>query len=171
MMTPARFDELRANAMSDVDLVSHNDVIELVEEIPDLASKVYVPGSYKCPKCNFRLVTNILYAKSGTIGVKHHHGDPCPNDGEKMIPVTWEEDAREMSAKMLQAVQMDRIDELRKNEGAAVTILCDNPEGPPNVAIEVCDEWTGWKGRRFEGERLIDCLNDAVRAKNDENVG
>lgn len=112
------------------------------------------PARHQCSLC-----------ATGQVGVKRHNDDPCPNDGEKMLPVTWEEDAREMSEKMPKAMLMDRINELRKNEGDSVRILCDNPEGPPNNAIECCGDWTDWKDRRFVGERLIDCLNDACRAK------
>lgn len=38
-------------------------------------------------------------------------------------------------AKILSAINV-----LRCFEGSSVNILCDNPAGPPNNAIEVCDE-------------------------------
>jgi hypothetical protein len=164
-MTSSRFDRFRNENSAGGPGLSAEECDEILDAIADLAAKVYVPGLWKCPKCKFQLTTSVLYAKTGNIGVQHHNSDPCPNDGETLLPVTWEEDAREMSERMMQAILMDRIDELRKNEGASVRILCDNPDGPPNFAIEVNDEWTGWNDRRFEGERLIECLNDAIFAR------
>lgn len=66
---------------------------------------------------------------------------------------------------------LEAIDELRKEEGAAVTILCDNPDfnGLPNNAIEVSAEWTISPSillqERFTGNTLIEALNNAVKAK------
>lgn len=99
-MTSARFDELRSNAESNTSLLSPADVIECLDEIARLASLVYVPGSFHCPKCSFYLTKSVLYLKSGTIGVSHHCEDLCPNDGMKMEPVTWEHDARRLAKLM-----------------------------------------------------------------------
>ncbi len=57
------------------------------------------------------------------------------------------------------------INYLRADEGASVTINCDNPDGPPNNAIDIVDEWTNWIPRRIEGESVLDCLDKAVEAK------
>lgn len=57
------------------------------------------------------------------------------------------------------------IHELRREEGHSVTILCDNPEGPPNNAVEVCGDWTDWQDRRFEGQTLLDALKAADDAR------
>lgn len=59
---------------------------------------------------------------------------------------------------------MRAIDALRADEGNEVTILCDNPDGRPNNAIECCGAWTHWGDRRFEGDTLADTLSAAVRA-------
>lgn len=57
------------------------------------------------------------------------------------------------------------LNELRNEEGNSVTIFCDNPDGPPNNAIECCGDWTNWEPLRFERSTLLQCLNDAVLAK------
>lgn len=57
------------------------------------------------------------------------------------------------------------ISALRSDEGDSVTLLSDNPEGPPNNAIECCGMWTGWIDRRFEGETLAAALLAAYRAR------
>lgn len=46
------------------------------------------------------------------------------------------------------------IQALRAEEGDQINLLCDNPEGPPNNAVECCGAWTDWLDRRFEGETL-----------------
>lgn len=56
------------------------------------------------------------------------------------------------------------IDALRAEEGDDVRILCDNPEPPPNVAIECNGGWTNYDNRRFEGDTLIQCLRAAQSA-------
>lgn len=53
------------------------------------------------------------------------------------------------------------INILREEEGDSVTILCDNPDGPPNCAIECNGSWTGWEDKRFVGADLIEALSAA----------
>jgi len=108
-MTSERFDELRANAESDTTLLSPSDVIECLDEIARLAALVYVPGSFRCPKCSFVLVKAVLYTKTGTVGVARHCNDTCPNDGTPMDPVTWEHDARQMAELMPELARLRRL--------------------------------------------------------------
>jgi hypothetical protein len=58
--------------------------------------------------------------------------------------------------------EMSCIHALRADEGDSVTILCDNPEGPPNNAVECCGFWTEWNDLRFGGETLLAALQAAV---------
>lgn len=62
--------------------------------------------------------------------------------------------------------EMSCIHALRADEGDSVTILCDNPEGPPNNAVECCGAWTEWNDLRFDGETLLDALRAASVARN-----
>lgn len=57
------------------------------------------------------------------------------------------------------------ISALRVDEGDSITLLCDNPEGPPNNAVECCGEWTGWQARRFEGDTLDAAIQAAFDAR------
>ncbi len=68
------------------------------------------------------------------------------------------------NAKMRKLI--DGIDELRKEEGASVTLFCDNPdfEGPNN-AIEICSSKTNWKTVRYEGNSLLEAI---LAAKGEE---
>lgn len=57
------------------------------------------------------------------------------------------------------------INALRRDEGDSVTLLCDNPEGPPNNAIECNGGWTDWTDRRFVGETLRAAILAAYKAR------
>jgi hypothetical protein len=61
--------------------------------------------------------------------------------------------------------EMALVHELRAPEGASVTVCCPNPEGPPNEAVEVVDDWTGWVEERFTGDTLLDALGAALKAR------
>lgn len=65
----------------------------------------------------------------------------------------------------LLVTEMILIHELREPEGAIVSICCPNPDGPPNEAVIVVDDWTGWVEERFTGETLFDALAVAVAAR------
>lgn len=56
------------------------------------------------------------------------------------------------------------IEQLRQSEGAAVTILCDNPDfnDQPNSAVEVVADWTNWQTVRFTGHNLTEALRNAA---------
>jgi hypothetical protein len=59
------------------------------------------------------------------------------------------------------------INELRDEEGDAVTIVSDNADfnGLPNCAVDCVGEWTDWKERRFGGDTLTLALHAAVVAR------
>ncbi|AYJ87628.1 hypothetical protein D3Y57_19015 [Sphingomonas paeninsulae] len=59
------------------------------------------------------------------------------------------------------------VNRLRDEEADTVTILCDNPEGPPNNAVECSGFWTGFADRRFEGATIAEALAVAVAAKDE----
>lgn len=53
----------------------------------------FVPGCWRCAKCNFELNKSVLYVKGGGIGPDLGRPEPCPNDGEPMQRVSWKDDA------------------------------------------------------------------------------
>lgn len=62
------------------------------EERDRLNHRVYMLGTWKCDKCNFEQNTRIINPAMGTIGVPTlEEIQVCPNDGETMRRVTWEE--------------------------------------------------------------------------------
>jgi hypothetical protein len=84
---------------------------------PDDVLDVYVPGRLRCPTCNFQLTKATLFVQSGQIGASkaevYQESEPCPNDGDPMVRVTWREEAdanREYAGRL--------IDELLEATGA-----------------------------------------------------
>jgi len=62
---------------------------------------------------------------------------------------------------------LEFLNELRKEEGSAVTIPCDNPDfnGMPNVYVDVSSDWTDFMEIRFFGDSLVEALKKAAKAK------
>jgi hypothetical protein len=52
------------------------------------------------------------------------------------------------------------LEALLTDEGNAVEVLCENPEGtgPDNRAVEVTADWTNWEPRRFYGHTPLDAV-------------
>lgn len=80
-----------------------------------------IPGEVVCPKCRFRLHRRVLRADTGQIYIDASPvtDEPCPNDGEIMRAITWEEDANETALVLLDIVRQlrsaqERLDELEK---------------------------------------------------------
>lgn len=67
----------------------------LQAQTADLNKKVYQPGVFKCPKCNFQLVQKTLNAHSGNVTSRDDVGEKCPNDGSPMWRVSYQEDNAE----------------------------------------------------------------------------
>lgn len=102
------------------------DVWFLIMVIGELEVKLrlanQVPGTLFCPKCRFVVHRNILYAKSGNIGVDSSPTiEACPNDGELMRPMTWQEDQK-MSFEAFKS-QVDRCMKLETDQDELKTTL------------------------------------------------
>lgn len=83
-----------------------------------------------------------------------------------------EADIAELRAKLAERHDMETrcvacmtiINTLRMDEGNSIDILCDNPDGPPNNAVECNGDWTEWETQRFEGDTLLTALEAAFKA-------
>ena len=81
-----------------------NALAEARKEIERLEKLVYVPGLWRCAKCNLRLVSNTLYADSGKM-TANNSPQQCANGCGPMWRVTEREAANE---------QIDRNEALRE---------------------------------------------------------
>lgn len=80
------------------------------------------PGLWRCLRCNFVCVRSTINAYDGSITANHDEPEPCPNDGEHLVRVTWREHAIEMAARAEEQMGLAREDaEERKR-------LADPPE-------------------------------------------
>lgn len=61
------------------------------ELVPDLYRLAFIPGVFKCPKCEFELTKQAINFNAGTIGTteKERISEECPNDGTMMQHVTY----------------------------------------------------------------------------------
>lgn len=59
----------------------------------------WVPGQFECPKCMFRLSSMKLHASSGAVAQdRDSKPEQCPNDGEIMKRVTWQQQCDDLGA-------------------------------------------------------------------------
>lgn len=72
-------------------LVTDDRIVALEAENAALARKVYVPGLWRCPKCNFELLQSNLNAADGTVTARDTPGDKCPNCDGPLWRVTERE--------------------------------------------------------------------------------
>jgi uncharacterized protein with PIN domain len=69
----------------------------------------FVPGNWRCPKCNFRLVQSALSAFDGSIGDRDQTGEKCPNDGAPL----WRVSKSEYAAEMAEMAEMQKAEQCR----------------------------------------------------------
>ena len=86
-----------AHARTDIPLLisALDAAIERAEKAEAL---VYVPGFWKCAKCNFVLQQSNLNAHDGTVTPRDEPGDRCPNCASPLWRVSWKEEAADRLA-------------------------------------------------------------------------
>lgn len=65
----------------------------------DIDSSKYVPGNFRCPKCNFHLISNYLNANNGEVAA-NNTPQMCANECGPMWRVTWQESCYELSQRL-----------------------------------------------------------------------
>lgn len=68
--------------------LSFAQVDALQAEASRLEGLVYVPGLWRCAKCNFQLVQSNLNANTGAVTARDTPGDKCPNCNSPLWRVT-----------------------------------------------------------------------------------
>jgi hypothetical protein len=111
-MTPDTIESLRAQLAAKEEAHS----VEMNAIQAEHEATLYLPGQYKCAKCGFELTKSILYVKSGGIGPDLSQPEPCPNDGEIMRRVTWQE-ASQSNYRFAKEL-LDKRDELESKVAA-----------------------------------------------------
>ena len=64
-----------------------------IETVPDLYRLAYMPGQFRCPKCDFQWSIQTINVACGEIGTteQDRQTPDCPNDGTRMVCVTYKE--------------------------------------------------------------------------------
>lgn len=66
----------------------------------------FLPGTYKCPMCDFVLSKNVISAVTGDVRVSNEaHVETCPNDGQLMVGITYKEAYHDLMSVFKEAVQ------------------------------------------------------------------
>jgi hypothetical protein len=86
----ARWDEAADGVCMDADTAQ-----ALAREFKRMRELIYLPGVWRCAKCNFRLIQSNLNALDGTITARDEPGEKCRNDGSPMWRVTYRDDIAE----------------------------------------------------------------------------
>lgn len=68
---------------------------ECEHEIARLEALVFVPGVWRCAKCDFRLIQSNLNARDGTVTARDTPGDKCPNCASPLWRVTERQERTE----------------------------------------------------------------------------
>lgn len=65
-----------------------DEIESLFKEVKQLEKLVYVPGLWRCPKCEFRLIQANLNACDGSVTARDQPGEKCPNCASSLWRVT-----------------------------------------------------------------------------------
>lgn len=76
--------------------------------IAELESLVYVPGLWRCAKCDFHLVQAVLSASTGTVHSHDKPGEKCPNCASPLWRVTERQAGNDMAERCERAVLRNR---------------------------------------------------------------
>lgn len=81
-----------------------------------LARLVYVPGQWRCAKCNFTLMQANLNANDGTVTARDQPGEKCRNCDSPLWRVTERDAGNEMIDRAAEAFEAKRAAETRLAE-------------------------------------------------------
>jgi hypothetical protein len=119
-----------------LDAILDDALVNLQAKLAETEAALYVPGRWKCPKCNFQLSSNIIHANG--IAPNLARPEPCPNDGERMGRVTWQEVATSTEAFAIKLLDRATKAEAERESLRLGLVACADALGiPPAHAYEV----------------------------------
>jgi hypothetical protein len=114
--------------------------------VPDLYRLAFMPGCFRCPKCNFHLTKSCCNTTTGEIGTREEEreSEPCPNDGTMMVHVTYKEQLAVYADRLKE--EFERFEARVWAESAFVSELYVIMIGPlPEGGINVADAMVALK--------------------------
>lgn len=81
--------------------------------VPDLYRLAFMPGCFRCEKCGFTLTKACINPNLEVIGTREQdrESEPCPNDGEMMVHVTYREQLEVYADRLRE--ELERLDRIR----------------------------------------------------------
>ena len=146
--------------------------IEFQRRIKELEALVFVPGLWRCAKCNFELVQANLNARDGTVTARNQPGDKCPNCDAPLWRVT-ERDAGNRLADRVGDIMEENI-RLRQALGAHMQADAYRDDFPDNEqdakSLRKSETWWRLTARGWlVGDDDDRCLQLAKQRAIDEN--
>jgi hypothetical protein len=93
------------------------------DAVPDLYDLAFMPGCFRCPKCEFILSKACINSATGQLGTRpqERESEECPNDGTMMVHLTYREQVQVYSDRL--KGELDRRDDLMKRADAYILAL------------------------------------------------
>lgn len=83
-------------------------------EVADaIEALVFVPGQWRCPKCNFTLQQAVMNAQTGEVRAQDKPGEPCPNCDSPLWRSTWKQDAEELANRAVEQAERAQAAEVQ----------------------------------------------------------
>ena len=122
-----------------------------IEAVPDLYRLAFMPGQFRCPKCEFQLSKQTMFMQSGSIGISESdlESELCPNDGTPMVHVTYKEQLEAYDKRLRQ--ELDEVDRLKA--------LLNTPEVEDfdqAVPLEAAHQLERWGAQHDDGKNPED---------------
>ena len=86
-----------------------DDPIAMQARIAELEKLVYVPGLWRCPKCEFQLLQANLSAVDGRVSARDEPGDKCPNCGGPLWRVTERQAGNDLVDRCTQLLEENKL--------------------------------------------------------------
>jgi hypothetical protein len=130
------------------------------------ATMGFVPGVFRCAKCNFRLLQSYLNAADGTVTSRDTAGEKCPNCSVPLWRVSWKDEAHENLE-----IAESQINRAIEAEGRVAALDVENSQLRAAMGDDgrqfmqtLVDEASAEKQKRKASEARAHQLESALRA-------
>ena len=121
------------------------------ETVPDLYVLAFMPGQFRCPKCEFQWSIQTINVARGEIGTteENRQAPDCPNDGTRMVHVTYREQLQAYADRLKE--ELDEVDRLK-----ALLNTPETEEFDKAVPLEAAHQIERWGAQHDEGKNPED---------------
>lgn len=140
--------------------------------------RLFVPGQWYCPKCQFALSRQTLSLTSGTVGVTRadiEEPENCPNDGTEMLRETWQQRAEYLMGG--DRVKMTWLSEDHERQSHLITALeAERDEFKRQLEHyqqsykELCEESCAFEAQLQAAQQEIERLKDSLETLSNREI-